>query len=99
MTISKEELSDLKGKLNSSENNILISYLSDEVLISQYVRYLNDIKDSYRIILFGSQSWENFQNVEKEYLENLNLHLYSTNFIDYHDPKVKVFINTFQKRI
>lgn len=95
--MSKEDFTILKGKLSSTSNNIIISYLSDEVLISQYIRYLNNIKDSYKIILFGSQSWENFQNVEKDYLENLNLHLYSANYIDYSRPMVKLFIHRFRK--
>jgi LysM repeat protein/ABC-type branched-subunit amino acid transport system substrate-binding protein len=93
---SKTGLSGVKEKLNLSNNNILISFINDEVSLSEYIMHLNEMDDTYKITLFGLQSWANFQNVEKDYLQSLNLHLYSPNFVDYSENKVKVFLSRFR---
>ncbi len=93
---SKTGISGVKDKLKLSNNNVLISFINDEVSLSQYLRYLNDINDTYKFTLFGLQHWGSFQNVEKDYLQNLNLHLYSPNFVDYSENKVKIFLSDFR---
>ena len=42
--------------------------------------------------------WQDFENIEVEYFQNLNLHLPVDLFVDYSKPEVKRFLLKFRER-
>jgi hypothetical protein len=60
------------------------------------VSKLNEIYDKYKMIVIGLPSWKNYDNIETEYLENINLHMFSSSFVDYTNDHVKNFIYAFR---
>ncbi|MGQ0827056.1 MAG: hypothetical protein ACT4ON_01550, partial [Bacteroidota bacterium] len=58
----------------------------------------NVLRDKYNIVLFGLQSWNNYDNMDFEYLNNLSLHIPSNTYIDYQNNSTKSFIKHYRDR-
>jgi ABC-type branched-subunit amino acid transport system substrate-binding protein len=56
------------------------------------------LKEKNDIVLFGLQTWTNYDNLDLEYLNNLSLHVPANNYIDFSDPVSKRFIETYRER-
>jgi hypothetical protein len=48
------------------------------------------------MIVIGLPGWKNYDNIETEYLQDINLHMFSSSFIDYTNDNVKNFIYAFR---
>ncbi|MFH1319345.1 MAG: LysM peptidoglycan-binding domain-containing protein [Bacteroidota bacterium] len=83
--------------LSVADTNIIIIPSSDQVFVSQLISKLNELEEDYKIIVFGLPVWENFKNIEIEYLQNLNVHITSSSFIDYESEPVKSFVKQYYK--
>ncbi len=90
----------LKSALNSAQNNIVIMTSTKEVFISKVFNYLNGLvkNDHYKILLFGSQSWEKIGNIDIEFLQGMNFSYRSSSFVNYNNGNVKTFISEFRSR-
>jgi ABC-type branched-subunit amino acid transport system substrate-binding protein len=84
--------------MSKSNENVIITLSSGEVFVTNYVNKLNDLIKDYKITLFGLPSWRSFENIEIEYFQNLNLHLFSSSFIDYTNPRVNNFILAYREK-
>jgi len=62
------------------------------------VRNLSDISDTYKMIVVGFPAWRNYENIETEYFQNINLHLFSSHFVDYSRDDVKDFISKYRNK-
>jgi LysM repeat protein/ABC-type branched-subunit amino acid transport system substrate-binding protein len=78
------------------DTNIVVTLSNGEIFVTNYVTKLNDISDKYNMIVFGLPGWQDFDNIETEYLQNINLHLFSASFVDYTDDNVKDFIQKYR---
>ena len=94
-TCKSYETENIRKKLSDERPNVIIALFEGEAPVSNFVRNLNEL-EGYDIRLFGLPSWNNYENVEIEYLQKLKLHLYEPNFIDYNEPAVKHFIIQFR---
>lgn len=83
---------------NPSDTNIILTLTNGEVFVSNYVRNLSDVFDSYKMIVVGLPGWKNYENIEAEYFQNINLHLFSSNFVDYSREDVKDFILKYRSK-
>lgn len=88
----------LQNSFSKTENNIIITLITNETFISSYLTALNKIRDNYKLIIFGSEDWTEFRVVEIDQLNNLNLHVYDNFFIDYQDEDVKYFVKAFREK-
>jgi LysM repeat protein/ABC-type branched-subunit amino acid transport system substrate-binding protein len=89
------EIECIRKKLSDERPNIIMALFEGEAPVSNFVRNMNEL-EGYDIRLFGLPSWNNYENVEIEYMQKLKLHLYEPNFIDYNEPAVKHFIIQFR---
>ena len=80
--------------------NIVIIPSSDPSTVTDYLSKLNKMKESTKdsIIVFGLHSWENIESIDIAYLNNLNVHLSSANYIDYNVVVTKSFIKTYRAK-
>lgn len=83
---------------NPSDTNIVLTLTNGEVFVTNYVRNLSDVFDSYKMIVVGLPSWKNYENIEAEYFQKINLHLFSSSFIDYSRNDVKNFILKYREK-
>jgi len=90
----------LKSALNTAQNNIVIMTSTKEVFISKVFNYLNGLvkNDHYKILLFGSQSWEKIGNIDIEFLQGMNFSYRSSSFVNYQNDNVRNFVSEFRSR-
>ncbi|MEW6469739.1 MAG: LysM peptidoglycan-binding domain-containing protein [Bacteroidota bacterium] len=90
----------VKGLLNSARINIVVIPTSDPSVATDYMSKLNKMKDDLKdsIIVFGMQSWEDIGSIDFAYMNNLNLHIPSSGFVDYRSAAVRQFISDYRAR-
>jgi LysM repeat protein/ABC-type branched-subunit amino acid transport system substrate-binding protein len=79
--------------------NIIMAFSHDESYVSRLVLLLEKKNAKQRVVtLFGLDEWQDFENIEVEYFQNLNLHLPVDLFVDYSKPEVKNFLLKFRDK-
>lgn len=86
-----------KNKLDSSKRNIIIAPSDDQAFVTRLMTQLNQ-EDDYSITLIGTEEWKSYDNIEVDYLHNLDVHLVVSDFIDYNSKSVKDFEREYMKR-
>ncbi|MFW5758990.1 MAG: LysM peptidoglycan-binding domain-containing protein [Bacteroidota bacterium] len=95
---SHNSIDSLISILDTNRRNVLVSLMGNEALIANYTRQLNQLRDSFDITVYGVPQWNDYRSVEYTYLQNLNVHLFSPDFVDYNRQHVKDFVRRFRKR-
>jgi ABC-type branched-subunit amino acid transport system substrate-binding protein len=90
-------LTGVQSALSSTKTNIVVLPSNNQSYVTEFLGKLNALKDK-NIIVFGLQSWINYDNLDLEYLNNLALHTPANNFIDYNDVCTKVFIRSYREK-
>ncbi|OFX69446.1 MAG: hypothetical protein A2X12_11605 [Bacteroidetes bacterium GWE2_29_8] len=80
------------------KQNIIISLINKEATLTNYLTKLYNMTDNYNITVYGLPTWENYENIDNNYKNKLNVHLFSTNFIDYYDDNTNNFIGAFRSQ-
>lgn len=84
--------------MSPTENNVILIPGTDEVLITKVINHLTGLQKTakYKIVLFGSQSWEKYSNIDIEFLQSMRFSFRSPSFIDYDNDRVKNFVSQFR---
>jgi LysM repeat protein/ABC-type branched-subunit amino acid transport system substrate-binding protein len=90
-------LTGVQSALSSTKTNIVVLPSNNQSYVTEFLGKLNALKDK-NIIVFGLQSWINYDNLDLEYLNNLSLHTPANNFIDYNDVCTKEFIRAYREK-
>ena len=88
---STYSMSKIEKSMDSGRNVIIIPS-EDQAFINDVVTKLNNYKRRYSMELHGMAIWENFKNLELDFLFDLHFKCATSTFRDYTDPKVKQFI-------
>ncbi len=91
-------MDSLKNLMDTNRRNILISPMGGEALISDYIRQLNQLRDTFDITLYGVPQWIDYRSLDYRYLQNLKAHIFTSDFIDYEKPYHIDFIRKYRKR-
>ena len=75
----------LQAKLSATKDNIIFIPSNDQAFVTSLVNSLRTLKKDYKIILFGMESWISFDNLDINTIQDLQLHLPSSNAIRYED--------------
>ncbi len=79
--------------------NIVMAFSHDESYVSRLVLLLEKKNTKQRVVtLFGLHEWQDFENIEVEYFQDLNLHLPVDLFVDYSKPEVKNYLLKFRDK-
>lgn len=81
----------VENALSVGLHNIVIIPSNDQVFITNVVTKLNYLTEHYKITLYGMSAWENFRNIEIEYLKNLKFHYGTASYVNKYDKSVKNF--------
>ncbi len=89
----------LQGMLTLDKINVVVvPVFNNQSFVSDFVSKLNVLRDKYKIVLFGMQSWINYDNMDYEYLNNLSLHVPASGFVEYTNPTSQNFIRKYRDR-
>lgn len=92
---SQKGIGGVSEKMVSGKMNIVISLLSKEAVVTNFVRRLYELKRE-NLILLAPDSWEKFDNIETDYFESLHLHLFDGYFVDYSNENSIKFVEEFR---
>lgn len=87
----------ISNVLHPAKKNIIVIPSNEQSLVTDIISkiyFLN--KDN--IILFGTESWQAFENIDMEYINKLQLHWATYSYIDFESEKVKEWINKFRSK-
>lgn len=90
---SSEGLAGVEKKLVNDKINIFIIPSSNQIFVINLLTKLQPLTKKFKIIMAGMPSWKKFDNnLELEYLHNLNMHSFVPFYADYTSTVVKSFI-------
>ena len=78
--------------------NLIIIYSEGEVLATEVLSRLSEIKEGYLFTVVGLPDWDKFEHLDFGYMMKLNTHIFLSSFVDYEDPDVKIFVTSFRDR-
>lgn len=87
----KQGWKEIKESLSTTKKNIIIIPSSNEAFITDILSKLNFVKNNYNITVIGLPTWNNFETIDLELFDNLNVTIFNTLHIDYDNPQVKKF--------
>jgi len=90
---TKTGISGVENALSKTNDNIVILPSSNQVFILNILTSLNSLLKVYKISILGFPSWKKFENnLELEYVHNLEMNIFSPYYVDYNDSITKNFI-------
>jgi len=78
--------------------NVVVVYSESKVFILDIMRSLNELRDTFNIVVIGMPDWTNIEGLEAEYLNNLNTHVITDQNTNYDLELVKNFVIKFRKQ-
>jgi len=93
-----KEMQAVEEALSVGDSNILVILSRDQIFVSTILAGLHSKRNDYSIVVFGLPVWQNFRNLESKKLMDLNVHLASSEYIDYSEEEVKRFVSSFGKK-
>jgi LysM repeat protein len=102
-SIKKVELlspQDIIPKLNKHTNNVIFVPSTNSTFITNLFSALSNVlttRDykSCKITLIGLEEWQQFDNIDLEYFQTLNVHLAVNQFVDYDYENTKQMIKSY----
>jgi hypothetical protein len=79
------------NSMSSSQNNVIIVTSSNEAFITELLTGLNSRKDKYKITLIGLPTWDNFETIDMDLMQNLNTYIFKAYFVDEENADVIQF--------
>ena len=80
---SRDGMEKIRKLLDPDKRNVLVTPMGGEALISDYIRQLNQMRDTFDITVFGVPQWRDYRSLDYRYLQNLRVHHFTSDFIDY----------------
>ncbi len=93
---SRDGMDVLKTTLDSNKRNVVVSLMGGEATIANYTRQLSQLRDTFDLVVFGVPQWRDYNSIDTEYLQYLETHIFSTDFIDYEKEYNLDFIRRYR---
>jgi len=77
--------------------NLVILYGKNKSFIMDAMNRLNVLRDTFQLEMIGLPTWENFQDIDLNQMNNMTLTYPSSYFVDYHSPDFRQFEQYFQQ--
>ena len=91
---SDDEMKKLFSMMDSTKQNVVFITSSKEPFVNSFLRRLYT-RPEWDITVVGLPTWEEFNSIDTEILNHFNLHIFSTDYVDYSDPFIKKFRKEF----
>jgi len=98
VVLMHDSISGLKEKMLGNQMNIIISLFGGEPVVSNYIRELSLLADTFDITVFGVPQWQNYQSLEIDNMQAVNAHIISPGFVNYNNKNVQDFVVEYRKR-
>ena len=93
-----KSIAAVESLINATKTNVVIIPSNNQSYVTDCISKLNKVNDKNKIVVFGLQSWLNFDNLDFEYLNKLSVHLPANAYIDYTNQHTKDFIAQYRNK-
>lgn len=90
----EKRFTELKLALDSSKQNVLIVPTEDQAVVTRMISMLSSMDDT-SISIYGLEKWERFDNIDVDYLQKLNVHLFLPDYLSYQSKEIQAFEKTY----
>jgi hypothetical protein len=73
---------------------VVPSWASQDFIMAFFIELLR-VKDAEEVAVYGMPQWENFEQIEPEYLRQLNVHISSATWVDHAQAEISAFETLF----
>lgn len=94
----KDSIGGITEVLSENRKNVIVSLLGGEPLVSNYLRELSLVSDTFDIKVFGVPQWRNYNNLSIDHLQSTGVHIITPDFVDYSDKNIKNFVLNYRNR-
>ena len=94
----KIKIDSLKSKLNSKKPNIVIIPSNDQAFVTDILTKLYSYCNDYSITVFGTSKWEQFDNIDIDYLHGLKVHYTVPMHLDYEKSSTQEYLEKFKNK-
>ena len=89
----------LISMLSRSKNNMIIVASSDQAFVTDLINKLRAIDDKeYKIAVTGMESWINYENLDLNTIQKLNVQIPAESFVNYSDTATNYFIKAYRSK-
>lgn len=87
----------MSASLRPDVTNRVVVLSENEAFVNDVVRNLNLLNyNKFNVVLYSASKIRSFETIDVENLHSVNLHVCSSYFIDYDDPRVKRFLLVYR---
>ncbi len=94
---SRDGIEGLKNLMDTNKRNVLVSLMGGEAVITNYTRQLNQLRDTFDMVVFGVPQWREYRSVDVNYMHNLRVHLFTDFFVNYDHRHTIDFIRQYKR--
>jgi len=88
---------DIAHILTQDNRNIVVIPSDNEAYVGNILTSMYFLSKEYEIQIFGLPNWPKFKSIDLEYLHELDVHYYTTFYVDYTKSDVMDFIRTYRE--
>lgn len=97
------KLKNLYGYLNREGVNVLIVPSRNIGYVSSFLTDLNKVKNDHGMrnasfVVFGLEDWMKFEQLDYNYINNFNVHITASKYLDFQSDETLDFISKFRKK-
>lgn len=96
--IDKNLSTNLLKLLDPEKVNVLVVPTNEVYHASELMTRLSKIDDEVRVVVYGLQSWNDFDNIDADYKDRFELHTPTERFVDLEDEATRAFIEAFRQK-
>jgi len=95
---STRGLAGVTTQLDATRHNVIVNLITGETVVSNYVSNVARLTRNFNITMFGIPEWQEYRTFNLNDLMAVDLHLFSTAFVDYDSPHTIHYLKEFRRR-
>ena len=86
----------LKNKLDANKANLLVVCSNDQAFVTDFFNKMDALSDDYKLVVFGLESWQDYENIPYETLEKFSVHFPVSRYSDYASGRVVSLLEAYR---
>jgi len=86
----------VEALLKKDVMNVIVIPSNSQAFVTDLLRSLHTLAEKYQITVYGMPQWMEFDNLDAEYMQTLNLHFAAPYYVDYKSPATHGFLARYR---
>ncbi|MDR2963365.1 MAG: LysM peptidoglycan-binding domain-containing protein [Bacteroidales bacterium] len=89
-------MAEVEKQMTAGKRNIVMVFSSNQAFVNNFVTKMYQFARRYDVQLIGQPQWERYENVELDFLFDMQFQFAATGYIDYSRDAVKSFVQKYR---